>query len=309
MAKSIYTFLLLLLFNWTMFGQMQVPFWSMPLYFEDAVGHKDTVVLGFDTTANYVFNPQFGEVALTNPFDSIFEVRATHQYQSDFFSKLIINDGETHWGSPFWDGCVSSRMYIAIHAIHQPVIMTWDPFLLVSSDHCREATWVTSDQGADLITTGNWLAIWPNARYACLVDSARAVFDLTIGNGLDFVQMKRPVTVEGTGTKLVPVLQFNVESEILTFSPCREGCCPIAIQEAYQMPQVILSPNPATEYLNLSLMHESQLDHIEILSPSGVHVMKSHSSQADISHLAAGIYYVRCTFTDHRSAVSKFVKQ
>ncbi|GAB4497385.1 MAG: hypothetical protein OHK0019_30910 [Saprospiraceae bacterium] len=52
---------------------------EMLIYFEDAIGNKDTVIVGYDPDANtYDVNPQFGEVWLDTPFDSVFEVRVSH---------------------------------------------------------------------------------------------------------------------------------------------------------------------------------------------------------------------------------------
>lgn len=47
-----------------------------PMYFEDAIGNKDTVYIAGAESANEIFNPQFGEENLLGePFDSVFEVR------------------------------------------------------------------------------------------------------------------------------------------------------------------------------------------------------------------------------------------
>ena len=49
--------------------------YSFPLYFEDAVGNKDTLIFGFDQSATFGIDNQFGEKNLINePLDSIFEV-------------------------------------------------------------------------------------------------------------------------------------------------------------------------------------------------------------------------------------------
>ena len=49
---------------------------TVPFYFEDGVGNKDTVYLGFSDLATAKINTELGEIDLTNePFDSSFEVR------------------------------------------------------------------------------------------------------------------------------------------------------------------------------------------------------------------------------------------
>lgn len=51
---------------------------EIPLYFEDIFGNKDTLIIGYDPNTSYNewnVKPEFGEVPLTEPFDSVFEVR------------------------------------------------------------------------------------------------------------------------------------------------------------------------------------------------------------------------------------------
>ncbi len=50
---------------------------SFELYFEDALGNKDTLVLGYDPLATDSIDVAFGEVNIVNqPWDSVFEARA-----------------------------------------------------------------------------------------------------------------------------------------------------------------------------------------------------------------------------------------
>ena len=50
---------------------------SITFLFTDNVGNSDSIRVGFDSTANGEFNPQFGEIDLQAPFESTFEVRAS----------------------------------------------------------------------------------------------------------------------------------------------------------------------------------------------------------------------------------------
>jgi hypothetical protein len=50
---------------------------SFELYFEDAIGNKDTLLLGYDPLATDSIDVAFGEVNIINqPWSSVFEVRA-----------------------------------------------------------------------------------------------------------------------------------------------------------------------------------------------------------------------------------------
>lgn len=63
-----------------------VPLFESTLFFEDALGNKDTIVVGYDSLANNTFNPEFGEIDDQSLMDSIFEVRAVHDAVFHFIS-------------------------------------------------------------------------------------------------------------------------------------------------------------------------------------------------------------------------------
>ena len=48
---------------------------SQTLWFEDAIGNIDSVIIGHDPLATVDIDAQFGEVEITEPFNAIFEVR------------------------------------------------------------------------------------------------------------------------------------------------------------------------------------------------------------------------------------------
>ncbi|MCB0375492.1 MAG: hypothetical protein KDD04_06205, partial [Sinomicrobium sp.] len=66
----------LLLGSWQAAHSQQTAQFETTLYFEDAVGNRDSVIVGYDTLATHDIDPEFGEQELVSPFDSVFEVRA-----------------------------------------------------------------------------------------------------------------------------------------------------------------------------------------------------------------------------------------
>jgi len=80
----------------------QTPQFQITLQFEDAIGNKDSIIVGYDETASSdQLNTQFGEVLIDTPFDSVFEVRAMHGdvNQPLETSKIIIGHLETSSGN------------------------------------------------------------------------------------------------------------------------------------------------------------------------------------------------------------------
>ncbi len=65
----------------------KIPIFQTPLYFEDSLGNKDTLVIGYDRNVkDDQLNPEYGEVWISTPMDSVFEVRAFHG--DDFSQKM-----------------------------------------------------------------------------------------------------------------------------------------------------------------------------------------------------------------------------
>ena len=72
--STIYKIIACCILPFCLYGQ-QAAFFETTIYFEDAVGNIDSVVVGMDEEANFEYNPQFGEADIEAPWDSVFEVR------------------------------------------------------------------------------------------------------------------------------------------------------------------------------------------------------------------------------------------
>ena len=116
----------------------ETAFFELPLYFEDAAGNKDTLIVGYDLNASDTeINENFDEVAITAPFDSIFEVRAYNSFHIDtftnkFFSKKIILNPEQRIKEDSIICYVADGAKILFNAIHLPVKMYYDRDILNS---------------------------------------------------------------------------------------------------------------------------------------------------------------------------------
>jgi Secretion system C-terminal sorting domain len=109
------------------------PQFIMPFWFEDAVGNKDTIWVGSDTSASSSnINTQFGEVLLTTPFDSVFEVRGVHGDDSQWRTLKLLIENADHGVCP-----LPSYTRIMIHAKHTPVTISWDTTLLSAIYPCN----------------------------------------------------------------------------------------------------------------------------------------------------------------------------
>jgi hypothetical protein len=108
--------LLFLVFNPFSKIQAQAEF-SFQLFFEDALGNKDTVTIGYDDNATSGIDAAFGEIDILGvPWNSTFEVRGSDRYTNgtpSFQSKVDIQN------SP-------SFHTIDIHCLTYPFVVSWD---------------------------------------------------------------------------------------------------------------------------------------------------------------------------------------
>jgi len=111
--------------NISIYAQIVSPYFEMEFYFEDGIGNRDTVVLGADTLgSSYIFQPDvFNEQLITEPFDSVFDVRVAKLSFNGAFSKrgisyMISNE----------PNCLTFSDFATIHinAVHFPITVSYN---------------------------------------------------------------------------------------------------------------------------------------------------------------------------------------
>jgi hypothetical protein len=105
-------------------GQILEPRIKFDLFFSDALGHRDTVTIGYDTLAGANIDPEFGELNLRGiPFDSVFEVRGADKSGFQYQSNPTVQYYTT--GFCIIEPTVTYQSFI-IYAKYWPVTITWD---------------------------------------------------------------------------------------------------------------------------------------------------------------------------------------
>lgn len=85
------------------------------------------------------------------------------------------------------------------------------------------------------------------------------------------------------------------------------GGCTTGVPENELLQYLSVSPNPATDYINIDLPSVWGSVNAELYNTSGERVLVSGSSTLDIAHLQAGIYFLKVS-TASKSAMVKVLK-
>jgi hypothetical protein len=265
-----------------------------PMYFEDALGNRDTVYIGYDANGNRdVILPEFGEVDIAHiPFDSVFDVRITNQ--SDIHEgrnvaglfhtkRKIILSPEPFY---YWP-----QVNLDIQALHWPVKASWDPALFDNPTH--EGTLFSSVHPMgwwDVIGYPLW---WGNSNFdkSILIENQEITFTPNYPeNWQDYPNGESLVFYTDDHDR--PIATYFVvfgDSTLIT----------VGVSELHASNKIKLSPNPATTHAWLQLPEKMLLAkaQIELYSPTGRLLYKAQPTsqfhKIEVAHLPKGLYLVR----------------
>jgi hypothetical protein len=280
----------------------QIPLFQFTLYFEDSVGNRDSLVLGSDPSASSQdIDPQFGEVELSSPFDSVFEVRAVHFLDDNLKTlKTIIVQSDTIIN------CVKSLgAIILVQTKFPPVKINYDNILF--PDNACGNIILTRDW--DIFFLEEW---WDICKYHCMSDSSDYLEDFADPEP-PFNQcwnyLKKEKEVQGQGLKELPGLF------LATFygpGPCNDP----TFLHTDQSPDTdggALYPNPCGEYFMLETAFSESIARLIVVNVAG-EIMSCptetslHKVRVDASGLQPGMYFVLGSDEWGRSFIQKVVK-
>jgi len=278
----------------------QIPLFQFTMYFEDSIGNRDSIVLGSDPAASSQnIDPQFGEVVLTSPFDSIFEVRAMHFDDSNERTlKTVIVDDDT-----LLNCLIDVGAKIIISTKYPPVKITYDSTIFPITS-CGNAI---LSRNWDMFFIPEW---WDACGYHCMAGSSGYVehFGPPQPGPLCWNFYSIEKEVEGQGLKTLPGLFF------VTFygpGPCNDTTF-LADKDVGNIDFGILSPNPAREYFSIKMPSEGRVQAV-VRDVTGSlvacpFIVASGVVQFDIRDFSPGIYFVSLKVEQYRQVVYKFVK-
>jgi len=289
---------------WASILPAQQPQFIMPIWFEDAVGNKDTIWVGGDPSASSQnLNPQFGEVAIDSPFDSIFEVRVVHGDDQDWVtSKLIVE----HSDSP--GQCyLPAHTRIMLNAKYPPVKISWDTTLLSTNYPCNINTFLSPDSYVFL------LQYWYEARiiYCMMTRTSIDVdFDFPEYPGIDPSELlNHNFGVEGQGIKNLPGLWFTGRWD----APYCYTLLPTIENKDDAEAPVSITPNPVKNIATIYSSSYQTIEEIKIYNAAGQFLSTYKADDAhyelSLNNYRPGLYFIKVEFDNGKSYCSKIVKE
>lgn len=291
----------LLIFGWIIVIEaQQSAMFEHSVYFEDGNGNRDTVVIGGDTTAALGLNPEFGEIPLNTPFDSVFEVRTISEMEwwksNPTFTKKYIGWTENVFGFP--EPCENIEFVrFVIHIKYLPLKVSWDSKLYKDS-LCILSSYLTSS--ANAINIGPWtLSLNPedeNLAY-CVAQQDSVILD--IGQGLYTGNLYNEFIydIEGgiTDTMLILEWDFDYAGSSLV---CGEIVSTEDIQRLYSPYHAY--PNPSNDNITLAWEDDkSKIKDIKVYTANGQLLRNVLFEQTGPKEIAinlddwiSGIYFV-----------------
>ncbi|NUQ26119.1 MAG: T9SS type A sorting domain-containing protein [Saprospiraceae bacterium] len=281
------------------------PYFEMTLYFEDTVGNRDTIIFGYDIDASSDIDPEWGEVELTTPFDSVFEVRignANFPYSNKLASKII---NSTSIAQNCYYG---SGAYLYFHVIHQPVKIWWDKSQLLN-DECFSGAFIINHI-TDVLAGPFSPDEIPPIHY-CMAVLDTVYFELT-EEALtpDQIRIYINKDVEGLGVISIPGLRFEI-GPYWAYTPCYWVT---DTESPKNSNQIAIYPNPANGYFKLSdLSGGGVLGPLFIYDSMGRMVKYFTTVESeqliDVSGLPEGWYHVAVHIENNRIWRGAFVKR
>ncbi len=296
-------------------GQNNAMF-EMPIYFEDALGNRDTIIIGGDTTAIQGINPQFGEVEYPEPFNSIFEVRATNIDGILFNEEAILTKKIIGWTEPVFgstEDCeiIESAFFVA-NISHFPLTIYWDNGVFKDS-LCILHSYLSSSLESWLV--GEWVfdSLPDYNTFYCMADSDSIALNINNGiypgNTFEFIY-----PIEGG-------IKNNLYVFYITFSLMGlNSPCVNTVGTSHSRPSdslIHLYPNPCSNFITADILYNHwEIESVHIIdiygniihSPDWRYIpIDNNKIEVFLSHLPSGAYFIHI-LGNSGTSVNKFIK-
>lgn len=253
---------------------------SFQLYFEDAVGTKDTLTLGYDTTATYSIDNSFDETNIYSiPFNNSFEVRTSDGLQESnvpptFYTKKQIIANPCKPSKPRW-------IQLDIKCNNFPILVKWDKALFQNS--CRLKTYIT-----------DWITVDvspPYPRTNTFLGQSDSIVFKTHQGFLEYLN----------NNDTVKVFYISIGDGV----PALIGS---TIESKRQIRHKVF-PNPTINIFQIKLGNENSIiKSVELFDLSGQKLITTDKKTVPLNNLPDGFYFYKIFFLDNRIETGKITK-
>jgi hypothetical protein len=271
------TLILLSSFN----GNAQEEF-SFQLYFEDAAGNRDTLILGYDDNATTYIDVAFGEEnIIAQPWDSIFDTRITDEYWNRVFYSPS-GPGTFHTKKQiitFDAPSVYINFVIDMKVVHWPITLSWDSFVF-NETNFTNGSFITSAQ------YGVW-GDWGVPVHYVSQENTYQVYPDTSDGAVSYY------TVDNN----------NIYSLWFVFA---NGF--VSVHSLTNLPDIDVSPNPFSD--NFTIDSDVPVSEVHLVDAMGKQIdFEQNANSITPVNCSAGIYFLSVLFENGQSSRYKLIKQ
>jgi hypothetical protein len=303
-TKKIYyiSLLLFVLLAQNAIAQFKTPLFEMPIYFEDAKGHKDSIVMGFDENADFEeIDSLFGEDKLLTAFDSIFDVRlvkSTSAWDSPATGKKRVARQEksnSNYGG--------FKLSILINARYNPIKISYFKDLTKLEKPYMFNTIVAKTSEVFLKENG-----WYKAKdWVCLAGQNKFSIDMSKKDGGGTGNFRKYRVVGENDLKAIKFLY-------LTQFGSGPTCAELLSDENFMVLNITTYPNPVQNELHFMLADNvfGLNTSYQIFDINGKVMQKQAITNSDVNidvqNLSQGMYFIKIHNADKILANARFVK-
>ena len=269
-------------------GVLTAQEFSFELFFEDAAGNQDSIILGYDDAATFGVDSTFGETNIISmPYNSGLDVRISDEW----INRMNSVPPTFHVKKQIYNKACPSSFSIPVIDIvtdNWPVTATWDDSLF--DNPCRNGSVFTS------INPGGW---WdtgsPSDLYRIVLGQVNQV---TFTSNYDGSYNENYAYINDN-SDIIPVYwqTFGDESIILGISENDKT-------------DLKIFPNPANDVLNYQINSFQIVSKIKIFDINGRKQNTSHSGNSlDLMNLVSGIYFIEFSFSNNTKEIRQIIKK
>lgn len=282
--KKLNTLIIILLFSHFAIGQE----FSFKMYFEDAIGNKDTLEFGYDVNGTDTIDSIFGEInIIETPLDSVFDVRISDAFWNNgngtFQTKKQIIQN---------NNCTSfSFITIDFKCNNWPVTATWDN--TVFNDLCRNGSVLTSVHPGGWWDTGSPSDLWR----AELLNTNQVTYTSNYYSG----QFDENYAYVNDQNDTISVFwQAFGDSTILM----------LGTEELVSKNGIKIFPNPTTNFITIqSINQDLKIESIQVLNTNGnSQPITMTGKNIDLTRIPNGLYFIQLTLSNGQTITKKIIK-